>query len=1156
MSDPSLPGFELIEKIGQGGMGAVWKARQVSLDRIVAIKFLSPQLSRNPENVQAIMKEARIAAKLKHPGIVQVYDAGADGDQCYFVMEYVDGYNVGEWLRRKRLIGSREALLVAEHVAVALDYAWQTSGIIHCDIKPENIMVDSDGIIKVADLGLSRIVGTAEEGATEVMGTPSFMSPEQVTGDVALDCRTDIYSLGATLYNMLTGHRLFHGIADGEVMEQQITGTVDDPRQIVPNLSYGVCRLLEMMLSKDRDLRPSNWITVLNDIRRLQKGLPPAGKAVSPGASTVRIENRDAAPASKSVPEAAASTSRSLKWFGAVVIVAAMACVGWYGWQKYGPRKPPDDRGTPPPGGSGISRPGGPADVPGGNASEAYSAVQRWMGANPEDTEEAVRRLQGIVGLYPGSAEAQWALGDLRRLREAASSGGDIWLNIRSNAEALRAKGQTEEAVRFLEMYTGRGAVATASNRMSLAREMRSEMAAGQLAKLSDRKWLAFLQSLADEIIAGQVASARDALQVAVDSGSFEAQRADAAAIDTLLGGMSKADTRIIESFRGEVGKVVNLRVGRGVLPIKVLGVEDGKLRGFAVEEKTEIIFGAAQLAPTERLARMGDTDASELALARGVLLVQSRLLHDAIACFESIGEPLGPILAQRLRAAAGSDPGESGEASLRGVLKDAGIVVGPYADETWVAAVKAARLDKAAAAKLNAAREGYLVKFGTTEFGAKAAPVLLEMERVCEEAREGRHAPPPVAPVVSDPTPPPPDGAAVPESPPPDLDPMTVALALVSVNPEITPEMVSITVTQGLTELRISSPHVKDLAPVVRLTGIGSLALEAPEPPAIPIDLRPLRGTTLASLRLKNYVPKDVAALSGMKLKTLVMPDVSLLNYAPLEGLPLVTLDLSGSNVKDLGFVRGMRLQVARLDNTKITSIASLAGMPLRVLSLANTGVRDLSVLRGRSLDYLNVSSTPLFDLQSLLGCTVRELVLRKTQVRDLSSCAKLKVEDLDLAETAVQDLSPLRGLKLNRLILRKAPMRDLETLRGMSICRLDVSGVKVPLRSMYEALKGVVGMESLDVSETEVGQLDFLAGSKVRDLNIAKTRVKNLSPLAGLSIRSLDCRGCAIEDYAELKKLPIEKVWCDVDVNKYKDFFRTIPTLKYVNDHPVGDR
>lgn len=1136
-------------------MGAVWKARQISLDRIVAIKFLSPQLSRNPEDVQAIMKEARIAAKLKHPGIVQVYDAGADGDQCYFVMEYVDGYNVGEWLRRKRLIGPREALLVAEHVAVALDYAWQTSNIIHCDIKPENIMVDSDGIIKVADLGLSRVVGSAGESSAEVMGTPSFMSPEQVTGDVPLDCRTDIYSLGATLYNMLTGHRLFHGIADGEVMEQQITGTVEDPRQIVPNLSHGVCRFLEIMLAKDRDLRPSNWITVLNDIRRLQKGLPPAGKAIPSGASTLRIENRDAAPASKSVSETPAQTSRSLKWFGTCVIVAAIACIGWYGWQKYGPRKPTDVRGTPPPGGQGISRPGGAADVASGNASEAYSSVQRWIGTNPDDTEEAVRLLQGIVRLYPGSAEAQWALGDLRRLREAMSSGGDIWLTIRADAEALRAKGRTEEAVRFLEMYTGPGAVATAANRMTLAREMRNEIAAGQLAKLSDRKWQAFLQSLADEIIAGQVAPARDSLQVAVDSGSFDAQRAEAAAIDKLLGGMSKADVRIIESFRGEVGKVVNLRVGRGVLPIKVLGVEDGKLRGFAVEEKTEIIFGAAQLAPTERLARMGDEDASEMALARGVLLLQSRMIDDAIACFERIREPLGSMLAQRVRTAVGSSAGESGEASLRGVLKDAGIVVGPFAEESWVSAVRSARLDKAAASKLNTAREGYLAKFGATDFGTKAAPVLLEMERVCEEAREGRPAPPPVASVDPDQAPLP-EGGGAPASPPPDLDPMTVALALVSGNPEISPEMVSITVTQGLTELRINSAQVKDLTPVARLTGIGSLALEAPEPPAIPVDLRPLRGTTLTSLRLKNYVPRDVGVFSGLKLKTLVMPDAVLVNYTPLEGMPLVTLDLSGSNVKDLGFVRGMHLQVVRLDNTKITSIAPLAGMPLRVLSLANTGVRDLSALRGRSLDYLNVSSTPVFDLQSLLGCTVRELVLRKTPVRDLTSCPKLKIEGLDLTETPVQDLSPLRGIKLNRLILRKTPMRDLETLRGMSICRLDVSGVKVPLRGMYEALKSVVGMESLDVSETEVGQLDFLSGSKVREINIAKTRVRSLSPLAGLPIRSLDCRGCAIEDYAELKKLPIEKVWCDVDVNKYKDFFRTIPTLKFVNDRPVGDR
>ena len=187
MEPLQLSGFELLEKIGQGGMGVLWKARQASLDRIVAIKFLQPQLSCNPEEIQRLFSEARAAAKLKHQGIVQVYDANEANGIYYIVMEFIAGYNVGEWLRRKGKLGERDALLVAECVATALQYAWNTAALIHCDIKPDNVMVDRDGTIKVTDLGLSRIIqprgARSADVPQEIMGTPSYIAPEQSRGD-------------------------------------------------------------------------------------------------------------------------------------------------------------------------------------------------------------------------------------------------------------------------------------------------------------------------------------------------------------------------------------------------------------------------------------------------------------------------------------------------------------------------------------------------------------------------------------------------------------------------------------------------------------------------------------------------------------------------------------------------------------------------------------------------------------------------------------------------------------------------------------------------------------------------------------------------------------------------------------------------------------
>ena len=251
-----LNGFELIEQIGQGGIGAVWKARQLSLDRIVAIKLLLPEYSRDKDENRRLVSEARTAAKLKHSGIVQVYDAIEENGTFFFVMEYVAGYNVGKWLHRKHQLSEADTITVGMAVADALDYAWRAAKLIHCDIKPDNIMVDTDGAIKVADLGLSRTLDNRSDAQDDyVLGTPSYMSPEQVEGQSDLDCRTDIYALGATMYHMATGHRPFQEVPDRKAADLQISGHLSDAMDLNPALSPAFCAVLEKMLAKNRDDR-------------------------------------------------------------------------------------------------------------------------------------------------------------------------------------------------------------------------------------------------------------------------------------------------------------------------------------------------------------------------------------------------------------------------------------------------------------------------------------------------------------------------------------------------------------------------------------------------------------------------------------------------------------------------------------------------------------------------------------------------------------------------------------------------------------------------------------------------------------------------------------------------------------------------------------
>lgn len=209
-----FPQFEIVEMLGKGGMGAVYKARQPNLDRYVALKILLPEVGKDPAFAERFIREARALAKLNHPSIVTVYEFGEVDGLYYFVMEYVDGANLRQTLAAGGLTPP-EALAIVPQICDALQFA-HDAGIVHRDIKPENILIDKQGRVKVADFGLAKLLGVDREdssaekpftltGTHQVMGTPHYMAPEQMRGSSAVDHRADIYSLGVVFYEMLTG---------------------------------------------------------------------------------------------------------------------------------------------------------------------------------------------------------------------------------------------------------------------------------------------------------------------------------------------------------------------------------------------------------------------------------------------------------------------------------------------------------------------------------------------------------------------------------------------------------------------------------------------------------------------------------------------------------------------------------------------------------------------------------------------------------------------------------------------------------------------------------------------------------------------------------------------------------------------------------------
>jgi predicted Ser/Thr protein kinase len=205
---PHFPQLEILELLGAGGMGAVYKARQTKLDRLVALKVLPPEPGRDPAFAERFMREARALARLNHPHVVGVHDFGEVNGIYYFIMEFVDGVNLRQLLRSGHLAPPL-ALTVIPQICEALHYAHE-EGVVHRDIKPENILLDKKGRVKIADFGLAKLLGGPVAdyqltGSRQMMGTPHYMAPEQMERPSAVDHRADIYSLGVVFYEMLTG---------------------------------------------------------------------------------------------------------------------------------------------------------------------------------------------------------------------------------------------------------------------------------------------------------------------------------------------------------------------------------------------------------------------------------------------------------------------------------------------------------------------------------------------------------------------------------------------------------------------------------------------------------------------------------------------------------------------------------------------------------------------------------------------------------------------------------------------------------------------------------------------------------------------------------------------------------------------------------------
>ncbi|HVN31636.1 MAG TPA: serine/threonine-protein kinase [Thermoanaerobaculaceae bacterium] len=275
--------YEILQELREGGMGRVFRARHLTLQRDVALKVLADRYADDESYRLRFLTEARAVARLNHRNIVQIYDFGRVGTIFFLAMELVPGLSVGDRIKRNGRFAEGEAIAVVRQACSALGVA-HAAGLVHRDVKPDNLILGDDGVVKLVDLGLAKSLSD-DQHLTQtgiVSGTPHYISPEQIAGMKDIDGRADVYSLGATLFHMVTGRTPFEGSSPMVVVAKHLHEEPEDPRTLVPGLGAGICAVIRRMMARDRNQRYPDMRVVDEVLSLLEVGsLRPALADVS-----------------------------------------------------------------------------------------------------------------------------------------------------------------------------------------------------------------------------------------------------------------------------------------------------------------------------------------------------------------------------------------------------------------------------------------------------------------------------------------------------------------------------------------------------------------------------------------------------------------------------------------------------------------------------------------------------------------------------------------------------------------------------------------------------------------------------------------------------------------------------------------------------------
>lgn len=678
-------GYRLEEKLTETSLGDVYLAYQIAMDRRVSVKILPPSMVYDEERFGRFQREAQLTGSLQHPGILGAIDADSDSGVYFLVTEYKAGITLDQYLQQKGgVLEEREALKLLIPLVEALEYAWNEKRVLHRNVKPDNILVTEEGRVLLMDLGIAKSAQDQSAdltGADYTVGTPEYMSPEQVRGDADVDMRSDLYSLGVVLYRAVVGNPPFQDRSQLVVMTKQLEEAPVSPKARNPEISQGCSDLIMKMLSKDREERHTSWSELIDAMRGLTapkgrrvrmatpqgaKGTTAAARKVSQGAAKRKGRGKGrAAPAKRSGSPAGWIVTAVL-----AVVLAVLAGAFLVNKREKAKRSGTIQQTAEPGTTSSGTQPSVASVTPKAPSGPkgTYDQAIAYYTQNPGDFDGAIEKLKAAAAQLQGSKYAVMAEEASRRIRDAkAKTLDNVMAQLRQESQAAAQAGNMQKAIALLEGYSGLLADETAGARKaaveSLRRQRQRERAQDRVeTEKKEAELQAKIDGLEQEAASALLSGSLTAAAGAADQGLADATMAEAHDAFRELKACAEAvqhlDELILGAYAKLAGKPAKVKLARGnTVEVNVKRVEDNtvvcdqviRAPGGEIKGTLGLRFTTRDLHLQERISALREAGPDYAAVMCALTAMQDRRKDVAAACLKSDDSPLAKLLLRTL---------------------------------------------------------------------------------------------------------------------------------------------------------------------------------------------------------------------------------------------------------------------------------------------------------------------------------------------------------------------------------------------------------------------------------------------------------------------------------------------------------------------------